>query len=124
MTRLIVFLIFIFSFTSSWGQQMIDAKKLWAETNYNFDILFSQHLNAQRCYSSEKEFVGCMMAFQKLVLSKGKDKFHHIKVNELNFEIVPLSLEEIPETIEEHMEFNKKKRESFRAFYKTVTNST
>ena len=124
MTRLILFLVFVFSFTSLWGQTEDMKKKVWAETNYNFDILFNRHLTAQKCYSSEKEFVGCMMAFQELVLLSKKDKPHHIEVNGLNLEIVPLILEKKPETMEEKREFNEKKRESFRAFYKAVTNST
>lgn len=120
MVRLILFLVFIFSFTSSWGQKL-DIKKIWAETNYNLDILFNQDLTVEKCYSSEKEFIGCMMAFEELLLPEP----HHIKVNGLNLKITQLNKDEIPKTPEESMKFDENKRKSFGEFYRAITkNST
>ncbi len=118
MIRWVFFVIFIFSFSNSWGKPTIE--ELWTETGYSFDILFKE-LNAQRCYQSEKKFSGCLMAFHKLLASAIKDNFYQLRVSGLNnLEIVPYPKEEYPKTIEEAVESEKKRRTSFRLFFQTV----
>ena len=126
MIRCILFLIFIFSLTNSRAQlsQLSEIKRLWTETNYNFDILLKKHLNVQTCYNSEREFVGCMMAFHNLLLGGDEKKPQQLKVNGLNLEIVPMTPGDMPKTVEESLEFDKKRRESFRMFFRTITKST
>ena len=119
MSRWIFFAIFIFSFYS-WGQSE-EYKKHWSETGYNFEIVFEK-LKADYCYQSEKRFSGCMMAFHKLLKSAKKDEPYQLKVSNLSdLEIVPYPEQEQPKNSEEQLASEKKRRESFRLFFRTVT---
>lgn len=120
MIRWIVLAVFVFSFSDSRGQVGLQ-ERLWSETGYNFKILF-ETLNAEYCYKSEKRFVGCMMAFHTLLVSAKSGEPHQLRVSDLNdLEIVPLPGEEQPKDLEEALEFKKRRRESFRSFYRAVT---
>ncbi len=128
MIQWILSFIFIFSFTSSWGQTtekengLAKTKRFWTETNYDFNRLFNEDLSAEICFSSEKEFIGCMMAFNSL-LSR-HDKPHQLKVQGSDFKIIPLTEKETPKTYEETTENTKKLKENFRAFFRAITRST
>ena len=123
MIRWILFFIFIFSFTNLWGQSELE-KRLWTETNYNFDVLFNQDLSAENCYKSEKEFVGCLMAFNRLLSNIDEGGPYQIKVNGLNLEISPMTEKKTPKTLEEFKEFQEKLQKSFRTFFRTIPKST
>ena len=69
----------------------------------------------EKCYASEKEFVGCMMALETILLNGKENSPHQIQVNGLNLEIVPLNMS-LPKTSEEDMKFKKERREYFSEF--------
>ncbi len=101
MKPLILFIAFIFLFSSSWGDYTKDEiKKMWANTNHNFKVLFYV-LDAENCYRSKKKFSACMMAFNNLlsqIKKDGKDDgCHQLRVSDTNkLEIVPFAKKRSP----------------------------
>ena len=82
MSRFVFFFIaFLFSFSNSRGNHTEDdIKKMWTDTNYNFEFLF-ETLNADYCYQSGRKFTACLMAFNELLTSIKRDgqegEFYH-----------------------------------------------
>ncbi len=118
MSRFVFFFIaFISSFSNSWGNYTEDdIKKIWADTNYNFEFLF-ETLNADYCYQSRRKFTACLMAFNELLASISRNgqegEFYELRVSDTDkLKIVPFSKKELQEP-ENLLAWKKKRRESF-----------
>lgn len=128
MKRYVFFIFFAFSFSNLWGSfSEAEIKKAWTDTGYDFEVLFKV-LNADYCSQSEKRFSACLMAFNGLLSSIKADsknqsgEFYQLRISDSGrLEIVSLKKEDYPEG-EDFLEAQKKRRESFRLFFRN--NST
>ena len=120
----VFFLTFLFLSSYSQGSYIEDEiKKIWADTNYNFKVLFFQ-LNKKTCFKSKKKFSACMLAFNDLLSKIKRDdtgnEYYQLRVSDTDkskLEIVSFAKEDIPESKEEKTALANKLRESYNLFY-------
>ncbi len=116
MSRNFFFLIIsIFSFQQSLGGWTGDeTKQLWRESEFDLDLY--ERINQKLCYESRKSFVNCLVAFHNL-LGSPNDNPHQLVVSDLNeLKIIPFPEKMTPKKLEELLESEKQRKESFHKF--------
>ena len=116
MIRFFFFLfISVFSFQSL-GFTEGEVKQIWKDTG--FDLSSFSKIMEKNCYKSEKNFYGCLIAIDDLLLIG--DKPHQLQISDLNeLEIVPYVSpfeENDQKSLKEIIDFEKQRRKPFRSF--------